>query len=246
MHRPMQATPHPDCSCGRLQNTSACLAPPHLLHPTPKPLGRLLGHGAGTRSRRCAVCEGTRGLLTAPGQPTTAGLIVAQVMCMLPHPGLRTLAPQLQKSWEIMHAMLEVSTGCTRGNSFYVLASSMLDNRGMQHRDCRKLLVLAEHCNQPSVSRPSCRQHQAGLGCGAHTRGPPMIEVVCNDRLGKKIRVKCNEDDTIGDLKKLIAAQASGVACKLGLLPGSTCMCSCTSPMFLSVTCQADTACVVQ
>eukprot|EP00053_Salpingoeca_punica_P003000 m.40648 g.40648 ORF g.40648 m.40648 type:complete len:74 (-) comp11916_c0_seq1:196-417(-) len=34
-----------------------------------------------------------------------------------------------------------------------------------------------------------------------------MIEVVCNDRLGKKIRVKCNEDDTIGDLKKLVAAQ---------------------------------------
>jgi len=31
-----------------------------------------------------------------------------------------------------------------------------------------------------------------------------MIEVVCNDRLGKKIRVKCNEDDTIGDLKKVI------------------------------------------
>jgi ubiquitin-like protein 5 len=34
-----------------------------------------------------------------------------------------------------------------------------------------------------------------------------MIEIVCNDRLGKKIRVKCNSDDTIGDLKKLIAAQ---------------------------------------
>ncbi|KAF4676790.1 Ubiquitin-like 5 [Perkinsus chesapeaki] len=34
-----------------------------------------------------------------------------------------------------------------------------------------------------------------------------MIEVVCNDRLGKKIRVKCNPDDTIGDLKKLLAAQ---------------------------------------
>ncbi|OLL26947.1 Ubiquitin-like protein 5 [Neolecta irregularis DAH-3] len=34
-----------------------------------------------------------------------------------------------------------------------------------------------------------------------------MIEVICNDRLGKKIRVKCNEDDTVGDLKKLIAAQ---------------------------------------
>ncbi|KAF9378284.1 Ubiquitin-like 5 [Podila verticillata] len=34
-----------------------------------------------------------------------------------------------------------------------------------------------------------------------------MIEVVCNDRLGKKVRVKCNGDDTVGDLKKLIAAQ---------------------------------------
>ena len=30
-----------------------------------------------------------------------------------------------------------------------------------------------------------------------------MLEVVLNDRLGKKVRVKCNEDDTIGDLKKL-------------------------------------------
>lgn len=27
---------------------------------------------------------------------------------------------------------------------------------------------------------------------------------------GKKIRVKCNEDDTIGDLKKLVAAQTGG------------------------------------
>lgn len=34
-----------------------------------------------------------------------------------------------------------------------------------------------------------------------------MIEVVLNDRLGKKIRVKCNEDDTVGDLKKLAAFQ---------------------------------------
>ena len=33
-----------------------------------------------------------------------------------------------------------------------------------------------------------------------------MIEVVLNNRLGKKIRVKCNEDDNIGDLKKLVAA----------------------------------------
>lgn len=34
-----------------------------------------------------------------------------------------------------------------------------------------------------------------------------MLEITCNDRLGKKVRVKCNQDDTIGDLKKLIAAQ---------------------------------------
>lgn len=46
----------------------------------------------------------------------------------------------------------------------------------------------------------------------------PKVEDICwlfrfsrtrisNCRLGKKVRVKCNEDDTIGDLKKLAAAQ---------------------------------------
>jgi hypothetical protein len=61
-----------------------------------------------------------------------------------------------------------------------------------------------------------------------------MIEVILNDRLGKKIRVKCNEDDTIGDLKKLVAAQTgrawsrgSGVdldaAC--GGREGGSCVC---------------------
>ncbi|KAI8429358.1 hypothetical protein MSG28_000006, partial [Choristoneura fumiferana] len=43
-----------------------------------------------------------------------------------------------------------------------------------------------------------------------------MLEVTCNDRLGKKVRVKCNPDDTVGDLKKLIAAQTgtrSNIAC---------------------------------
>ena len=37
------------------------------------------------------------------------------------------------------------------------------------------------------------------------SRRDAMIEVICNDRLGKKIRVKCNPDDTVGDLKKLLA-----------------------------------------
>ncbi|KAG4305511.1 hypothetical protein PORY_001067 [Pneumocystis oryctolagi] len=34
-----------------------------------------------------------------------------------------------------------------------------------------------------------------------------ILNYLSNDRLGKKVRVKCNEDDTVGDLKKLIAAQ---------------------------------------
>ncbi len=34
-----------------------------------------------------------------------------------------------------------------------------------------------------------------------------MIEVIVNDRLGKKNRVKCCPEDTIGDLKKLISAK---------------------------------------
>ena len=31
--------------------------------------------------------------------------------------------------------------------------------------------------------------------------------MVCHDHLGKKVHVKCNRDDTMGTLKKLIAAQ---------------------------------------
>eukprot|EP01080_Neovahlkampfia_damariscottae_P011641 gene11641-4882_t len=34
-----------------------------------------------------------------------------------------------------------------------------------------------------------------------------MIEVILNDRVGKKVRVKCNESDTVGELKILVAAQ---------------------------------------
>jgi ubiquitin-like protein 5 len=44
-----------------------------------------------------------------------------------------------------------------------------------------------------------------------------MIEVFVNDRLGKKVRVKCSQDDTIGDLKKLIAAQTGTQAEKIVL-----------------------------
>lgn len=34
-----------------------------------------------------------------------------------------------------------------------------------------------------------------------------MIQVWCNDRLGRKVAVKCLEDDTIEDLKKVLALQ---------------------------------------
>lgn len=34
-----------------------------------------------------------------------------------------------------------------------------------------------------------------------------MIEVEANDRLGKKIKVKCLPTDTIGDLKKILSLQ---------------------------------------
>ena len=49
-----------------------------------------------------------------------------------------------------------------------------------------------------------------------------MIEVVLNDRLGKKVRVKCNEDVTIGDLKKLLTAQTRTRPTRSGSRSGTT------------------------
>ena len=46
--------------------------------------------------------------------------------------------------------------------------------------------------------------------------------MVLNDRLGKKVRVKCNEDDTICDLKKLVAAQTGTRADKIRIQTTST------------------------
>ncbi|CCK69790.1 ubiquitin-like protein HUB1 KNAG_0D00370 [Huiozyma naganishii CBS 8797] len=40
-----------------------------------------------------------------------------------------------------------------------------------------------------------------------------MLEVLVNDRLGKKLRVKCLEEDSVGDFKKVVAVQ-------LGVMPG--------------------------
>jgi len=44
-----------------------------------------------------------------------------------------------------------------------------------------------------------------------------MIEIIVNDRMGRKVRVKCFESDSIGDLKKLIAAHIGTRAEKLRL-----------------------------
>jgi hypothetical protein len=54
-----------------------------------------------------------------------------------------------------------------------------------------------------------------------------MIEVILNDRLGKKIRVKCNSDDTVHDLK--VRAVVPHVFCMPALLVAllSLCLCLC-------------------
>ncbi|AFR94363.1 ubiquitin-like protein 5 [Cryptococcus neoformans C23] len=44
-----------------------------------------------------------------------------------------------------------------------------------------------------------------------------LIEVIANDRLGRKVRVKCLPTDTVGDLKRLIAAQTGTTAQKIQL-----------------------------
>ncbi|KAF9529794.1 ubiquitin-related domain-containing protein [Crepidotus variabilis] len=44
-----------------------------------------------------------------------------------------------------------------------------------------------------------------------------LIEIIANDRLGRKVRVKCSPEDTVGDLKKLIAAQTGTDASKIQL-----------------------------
>ncbi|KAI3721429.1 hypothetical protein L2E82_32440 [Cichorium intybus] len=65
------------------------------------------------------------------------------------------------------------------------------------------------------VSNSLIRSIHPGEFAGENRRSTKMIEVVLNDRLGKKVRVKCNDDDTIGDLKKLVAAQTGTRADKI-------------------------------
>ncbi|KAF7149088.1 hypothetical protein RHSIM_Rhsim03G0120100 [Rhododendron simsii] len=62
---------------------------------------------------------------------------------------------------------------------------------------------------------PNSTYHHPSIVESVAAEEEKMIEVVLNDRLGKKVRVKCNDDDTIGDLKKLVAAQTGTRADKI-------------------------------
>ena len=48
----------------------------------------------------------------------------------------------------------------------------------------------------------------------------PMMEIICNDRLGGKVRVKCYPTDTIADLKLLVGAHTGTRAEKIRLQKG--------------------------
>ncbi|QLG70805.1 hypothetical protein HG535_0A07470 [Zygotorulaspora mrakii] len=49
-----------------------------------------------------------------------------------------------------------------------------------------------------------------------------MLEVTVNDRLGKKIKVKCLEDDTVGDFKKVLSLQLGSHSGKIVLQKGGS------------------------
>ena len=79
------------------------------------------------------------------------------------------------------------------------------------------------------VSYPSKGAASSSYGLGEISRPSPLIngpqspssltlmEIIVNDRLGKKVRIKCSKKDTIGQLKKLIAAQSGTKAEKIVL-----------------------------
>lgn len=49
-----------------------------------------------------------------------------------------------------------------------------------------------------------------------------MLEIVCNDRLGRKITVKCLPEDTIGEFKQVLGLQIGTQPEKLVLKKGYT------------------------
>jgi len=66
------------------------------------------------------------------------------------------------------------------------------------------------HPTTPKQSKPKQIHHdRSNLVPPLYISPPPHLvtNTSSNDRLGKKVRVKCDPDDTIGDFKKLVAAQ---------------------------------------
>jgi len=64
---------------------------------------------------------------------------------------------------------------------------------------------------------PPAKPAPAAAEITAPVQYTTMIEIIANDRLGRKVRVKCSPLDTVGDLKKLIAAQTGTTASKIQL-----------------------------
>ena len=87
------------------------------------------------------------------------------------------------------------------------IAERQQSEASQTHLAASSSIAAKRHRRRASSGSKHHHTHQSSPRAVAGAR-QKMIEVICNDRLGKKIRVKCNEDDTIGDLKKLVAAQS--------------------------------------
>ncbi|KAJ1675790.1 Ubiquitin-like 5, partial [Spiromyces aspiralis] len=104
--------------------------------------------------------------------------------------------------------------GMQGGSSYRGVDSWLRKTKKSSKRD-RKHNDLPGKRGEGNAGKPESQELSAASAAGVTAGGGKgggggygrMIEVVCNDRLGKKIRVKCDPDDLVGDLKKLIAAQ---------------------------------------
>ncbi|TXT08972.1 hypothetical protein VHUM_02446 [Vanrija humicola] len=85
------------------------------------------------------------------------------------------------------------------------------DRREHRSRDDR------ERPSAASTAQPPQRPPAPGSSAPPTIRPGRMIEVIANDRMGRKVRVKCLPTDTVGDLKRLIAAQTGTSAQKIQL-----------------------------
>lgn len=74
-----------------------------------------------------------------------------------------------------------------------------------------------ERPSAASTAQPPQRPPAPGSSAPPTIRPGRMIEVIANDRMGRKVRVKCLPTDTVGDLKRLIAAQTGTSAQKIQL-----------------------------